>query len=307
MIEILEELKNRNIKRVFIQIADGLKTKILEIINDLEKNGIETVLCMENTYGACDVREYEARLLNCDAILHIGHTNFGVKTEIPVIYYAYFIDFEKNYIEKIIEKNFDKIKNFSSFCLVSNVNYHKVLLKVKDILTNLGKKVFIGKTLEFEGQILGCNVSAALSEEKKIDCFIVISSGKFYSLGLTLKTKKPVFLMDLDSQKIISLENIRKKYEKIIAWNKSFIKDAKKIGILVSWKRGQMFGDPFKIKKLLEEKGKKCYILAFDEISYEKIEGLKLDLLVNCACPRIFPDDYEKFKIPIVNYFDVIY
>ena len=56
------------------------------------------------------------------------------------------------------------------------------------------------------------------------------------------------------------------------------------------------------MKNKLEKIGKKVYLLAFDEVSPEKLEGLKLDFLINCACPRIGIDDLRKFKIPIVNY-----
>ena len=305
MDEILEKLKKIKAKRVFVQFADGLKKDILNICEKLEKENIETVICMENTYGACDVREYEAKLLNCDAILHIGHANFGVKAKLPVIYWEYFLDFEKEKIEKIIEKNLNTLKNYEKIGLIASVNYFKALKLAKEILENFEKKVLISKTLEYEGQILGCNISAALSIENKVDCFLLITSGKFYAIGALLKVKKPLFVLDMDKERIVDLEKEKRKYLKIIAWNKSFLKDAKKIGILVSWKRGQYFGDPFKLKKRLEKKGKKCYILSFDEISYEKIEGLKLDLLINCACPRIFPDDYEKYKIPIINYSNV--
>lgn len=38
-----------------------------------------------------------------------------------------------------------------------------------------------------------------------------------------------------------------------------------------------------------------------DEVTPEKIEGLKLDALINFACPRIGIDDLSRYKIPILN------
>ncbi|MCS7123696.1 MAG: diphthamide biosynthesis enzyme Dph2 [Candidatus Aenigmarchaeota archaeon] len=298
MKDLIEKLKKIGAKRIFIQIADGLKQEILKIVNILEKNGFETIVCMENNYGACDVREYEARLFKCDTILHIGHSDFGVKTKIKTIYYEFFINKDINF------KELEKI-NYKKIGLISSVNFIPILKRVKEYLKSIGKKVFLAKTLRYEGQITGCNISAASMIEKKVDCFLLITSGKFYALALFQKIKKPIFVFDIDKNRLVNLSKDFEKYEKIIAWNKVVLKNATNIGILVSWKKGQMFGNPFKLKKLLEKVGKKCYILAFDEISEEKLEGLKLDLLINCACPRIFPDDYEKFKLPIINYYHV--
>jgi diphthamide biosynthesis enzyme Dph1/Dph2-like protein len=82
-------------------------------------------------------------------------------------------------------------------------------------------------------------------------------------------------------------------------------KEAKSIGLLVSWKKGQMFGNPFRLKNNLEKQGKKVYILAMDEISSEKIEGLKLDFLVNFACPRIEYPEFTELKTPMLNWYQV--
>jgi len=75
--EAIEAMKKEKVKRVFIQFPEGLKSKILEIADILEKNGIDPIICLENTYGACDLRDEEALRLKCDAILHLGHNEFG--------------------------------------------------------------------------------------------------------------------------------------------------------------------------------------------------------------------------------------
>jgi 2-(3-amino-3-carboxypropyl)histidine synthase len=59
-----------------------------------------------------------------------------------------------------------------------------------------------------------------------------------------------------------------------------------------------------KIKKQLEKKGKKAYIITADQITPEKILGLKIDCIVNTACPRI-SEDFEIFKKIILNPEDI--
>ncbi len=301
--EIISELKKNGIRRIFIQIAEGLKIKAKEIVDFFEKEGFEVILSIEPTYGACDVKDEEALRFNCQAIVHIGHSDFGVKTKIPTYYLHYIFDVKKEKIEKFKEE-IKKIK-YKKIGIVTSLQYVKYVDEIERILKENSFEVFKSKTLEYEAQILGCNVSAAKSIENLIEAFLVITEGKFYPIGLLLNTEKPIFVFDLEKEEIYEISNLREKYRKIIAWNYVKFKEAKEIGLLVSWKKGQIFFDPLKIKKYLESKGKKVYIFVADEIVPEKLIGIDVDCLVNLACPRIF-DDIERYKIPFINYIDLI-
>lgn len=298
MKESIEKLKEMKAKSVFVQFPEGLKLRIQDMVKELEKNGFEVVICLEKCFGACDVRDNEAAALGCDAILHIGHEKFVHKTSIPVVYWEYFIDADPL---PILEKEFEKIKDFERIGLITSIQFIHTIPIIKEYLEKRGKDVFAHKALQYPGQVLGCSLEAARAVEDKVDCFLCISAGKFYGLGVVLITNKPVLCLDLERKEIHGLDELKRKIQKITAWNKGQLGDAKKVGVLVSWKKGQ-FKSPFKIKDELEKQGKEVFILAFDEITPERLEGLKLDCLVNLACPRIGIDDLEKYKIPIVNY-----
>jgi len=270
----------------------------LKILNELEKNGFEPILSVEKCFGACDVRENEAKLLKCDAILHIGHERFLPKSKVPVVYWEYFMESDPL---PILEKELEKLKDFEKIGLITSIQFVKLLPRVEEFLKKRGKKVFIHKALQYPGQVLGCDLRAAKAIEKKVDCFLAISAGEFYAAGLVLQTEKPVLNLDLERREIRNLEEFKKKVQKIVVWNKAQLKDAKRIGLIVSWKKGQL-KLPFELKKRLEAKGKEVYILAMDEVTPEKIEGLELDFLINFACPRIAIDDQAKYPIPILNY-----
>lgn len=300
--EVIKKLKAAKAKRIFVQFPEGLKLKIQNISDDLEKEGFEVVLCMERVYGGCDVREEEAKRLKCDAILHIAHEDFGVKSKLPVVYWNYFIEADPL---PALEKEFHKIDAFKKIGLVTSLQFVHALPKVAEYLESHGKEVFIRKSLQFPGQILGCRVEAGLAIENKVDAFLCISAGKFYPLGLAIRTNKTVLNLDLERQQIHDMKEQKMRVKKIVEWNKAQLKEAKKVGLVVSWKCGQMFGNPGKIKQQLEKQGKKVYILSFDEFSSDKIEGLKLDMLINTACPRIGTDDLERIKIPLLNWYDV--
>ena len=299
MEEAIKELKKLKVKKLFIQYPEGIKLRIQDISKKIEENGIDTIISIEPCYGACDIREDEAKKLGCDTILHIGHEKFIQKTKMPVVYWEYFIEEDAL---PILEKDFEKIKQFKKIGLITSIQFVHSIPKVKNFLEKKGKEVFVHNALQHPGQVLGCNLEAAKKIEGNIDCFLCISAGKFYGLGIVLITDKSVLCLDLERKEIYSLDELKKKIQKIIAWNKASLKDAKKVGILVSWKKGQMRAEPFEIKKELERKGKEVYVFAMDEITPEKLEGLKLDALVSLACPRIGIDDLERYKIPVVNW-----
>lgn len=297
MKEIIDKLRSLKARRIFIQYPEGLKLRIQEISRRLEKEGFEILICCEPTFGACDVRDVEAERLGCEAILHIGHSDFGVGSEIPVIYWEYEIDADSI---PVLEKEFHKLKPYRKIGLVTSVQFVSAMRKVKEYLENTGKEVYVHKALKYPGQVLGCCTYATEAIQDKVDCFLYVGAGKFYTLGVGLSTTKPVLCLDLEKKEIYDQEELKKKIQRVMAWNIEQFKEAKKIGILVSWKKGQL-QSPFDIKKKLEKNNKEVYILAMDEISPEKVVGLKLDCLVNSACPRIGTDELQRYKIPIIN------
>ena len=52
--------------------------------------------------------------------------------------------------------------------------------------------------------------------------------------------------------------------------------------------------------------GKEVFVFAFDELSLPKLEGLKVDAMISFGCPRIATDDLEKYKVPFVNFTELI-
>ena len=301
MKSVVKQLKKIRAKKIFVQFPEGLKPKILGIATKLLDEGFEPVLCLEPTYGACDVRDEEAKRLKCDAILHIGHTDFGVKSKLPIVYWEYFIDANPL---PIIKKGLKLFKNYKKIGLACSLQYCKTIEKLSKFLAKKGYKVIVPPGEKYPGQILGCR-QKVLSVDQRIDAWIVVSAGKFHALGLALASKKPVYNLDLEARKIYSVDKLKWKTKKIIEWNKKIVDEAETIGILVSWKKGQLV-QPYKLKKFLEKNGKKVYILAADDIQPEKIEGIKLDLLINTACPRVAIDDIAKYKIPIINISELV-
>ena len=280
-----------------LQIPEGLRTKALDIADEID----DVLIYGETCYGSCDLPIHVAKALNCDKIIHYGHSKF-MDSEIPVEYKEIREDYDP---VPVLENEIGKIKQ-DKIGLVSALQFLDSLKKAKQFLESKDKKVIIGKGTFNDGQILGCDVSAGKSIEKEVDSFLYIGSGKFHPLGLALETKKPVWVLDVEKQEIKDLEELKEKFMKQRYATIALAKDAKKFGILVSIKAGQMKIElAKKIKEDIVKKGKKAYILVFDEVKPEKLLGYDLDCYINTACPRIVIEDRTRFEKPIINPYEI--
>ena len=272
-----------------LQVPDGMKRKALKIADDLG----DVLIDCESCFGACDLAIQEAKVLGCDKIVHYGHSKV-IDTDIPVEYVELRQDYDPLPILKKHSINERRIG------LVSTLQFLDSLEKARKYLEEKGKVVKIGKGKFNAGQILGCDVSAAKAVEKDVDAFLYIGSGNFHPLGLAMQTEKPVYFLDVEKGEVTVVDKgkfLKQKYAAI-----AIAKDARTFGILVSIKPGQLNLKLAKeIKRKIEAKGKKAYILVFNEIKPEKLIGLELDCYVNTACPRIAIDNRTDFKKPILN------
>lgn len=283
--------------KILLQVPEGLKTKALEIAKKLEKKGNQVLISCEPCYGGCDLRDKEAKQLNVDKIIHYGHTKF-IDSDIPVDYEEYRIDINPL---PILEKNIEKI-NYKRIGLITTLQFVDSLEKVKEFLESKGKIVEVGKGKNdkrklYSGQILGCDITNAKQIENKVDCFLFIGSGRFHPLGL--ENEKSLFVLDIEKNSLEELNREKFLKQRLVAIE--LAKDCNKFGILISTKPGQLnLKLAEEIKNKIEKKGKKAFLLVFDEIEPEKLEGLDLDCYINTACPRLV-DDRGLFKKPILN------
>lgn len=293
--EITGLLKRKRAKRIMVQVPEGLKTSVQGLSDALEKNGFEVLVSIEPCFGACDLRDREAKALDCDALLHIGHADMGVASEVPVIYYDYFMDHD---FVPLLRDFANQIK-YKNICLVTTVQFLGAIKAAKKFMESRGFSVRDG------GKIMGCDAGLAKKYEKVVDCYLFIGSGRFHPLGLQERVGKPVLFLDIENRR---LENLIGKKNKSEIRRRLRIEKAigmKNFGILVSTKPGQSkIKLALKIRSGLKAAGKNAYVLVGDCFTAEKLLGMRIDVLVNTSCPRI-RDDYEQFNKVILNPEDV--
>jgi 2-(3-amino-3-carboxypropyl)histidine synthase len=307
MKSIRSKLVKAKAKRVMIQVPEGLKPDIVEIARLHEEKGIAAIISLEPCFGACDLRDREAKELGCDALVHIGHSDLGLRAAVPVIYEEHKVDFDP---VTLLKRYMKKLLRFNTIGLFSTIQYLGSLEKAKAFLEKGNKKAVIAKPKKRRlkpGQILGCDYSAAESVAGEVDCFLFIGSGRFHPLGLVAMTNKPVFFLDIERKDMTEISRERRKLEIKRRLRIEKAKGLTNFMIFVSTKPGQTnMKLAEELKNILLKRGKRTFIVTADALTPEKIMGIPADAIVNTACPRIY-DDQLALGLVILNPDDVKY
>ncbi|RLI95822.1 MAG: diphthamide biosynthesis enzyme Dph2 [Candidatus Aenigmatarchaeota archaeon] len=303
---LVDKVAKKKPRRVFLQYPEGLKLSIFDISEKLERLGAEVFISCDPCFGSCDMKDLEAKALGCDLLVHIGHTEMKLprKTAVPAIYEDYRIDIDPTHL---LDEHIQALGPCESICLVTTAQYISAIEPAKRFLEEHGKKVYVGQPslAKHPGQILGCDHSAAEPFDNMVDCFLFLGTGRFHPLGLAAKVKKTVLVLDFETSVLENMNSERDMMVRIKTMQIEKAKEMKRFGVLVSTKPGQSHpGTAEKVKKRLKGKGKDARILVMDQITPEKILGMKIDALVNCSCPRL-SEDFRQFKKPILDPEDV--
>jgi 2-(3-amino-3-carboxypropyl)histidine synthase len=301
---LIKRLKRARAKKIFLQVPEGLKTAVQDIASDMEKAGFVVFVSIEPCFGACDIRDREAKSIGCDVLVHIGHSDYGAKSCLPVIYEEYRMDFDP---VPLLEAHLSDLRGFRSIGLVTTVQYLSGLAKAGTFLRGQGKRIVLGppKKRGHPGQVLGCDFSGPRSIEKSVDCFLFLGTGSFHPLGLAMEVDKPVLFLDFESSELIDLRQEKFNLQKIRYARIAKASGARNFGIIVSTKPGQ--SHPLlaeKAKERLESMGRRAWIIVGDQITPEKLLGLNIEALVDTACPRI-TEDSRRFRKPIISPEDI--
>lgn len=209
-----------------------------------------------------------------------------------------------------IRKNLAQIKRFKRVGLFTTVQHIHKIAAVKDFLEKQDIKILLsnskkgtscqGPRATYCGQLLGCDSTPARS--MNVDAYLYIGTGEFHPIAISLETDRPVFKLNPHSKKIeLIAEAVKRKWLAKQAARISKLKDAKKIGILVSSKPGQY--KP-KLAERLQKKFKNSYVFISDMITPQALMDFPdIDVWINTACPRLVEDSWPK---PLVNADEVL-
>jgi 2-(3-amino-3-carboxypropyl)histidine synthase len=319
--DVLDFARKRGVKRLLLQFANGLKQYSCSVVEELNRElpNVEVLVSGSSCYGACDLAFEEALRVGADGIVHYGHSPFpetfahANKLGIDVLFVEAFSKAEL--LSKAVDRSLDVLCSMKD---VVNVGITASLQEVPHIalmrqrLEKEGYRVLVGfgsDRVKYAGQVLGCDYTSALSIKDKVEIFIHLSGGLFHALGLGLATQRPVVLCDPYRGEAREIEyEVRKVKAARLYYVVRAMEEAKQYCVVIGckWRQRHLYS-AMRVKKKLEEKGKKVYLLILHEVSPQALENFpEPDAFIITACPRIPIDDYMNYRRPVLTVLEAL-
>lgn len=312
-------LQRYNSQRVALQFPEGLLMYACMIADILERfASVETVIMGDVTYGACCVDDFTAAALNCDFMVHYGHSCLIPidTTTIRVLYV--FVD---------IQLNLDR-----AFCLLLDYFAGELTNKIEMSNQNIGYKILLVGTIQFvtslvsiknhletlhnftviipqakplsPGEILGCT-APKVAEPDTYDALLYVGDGRFHLEAMMMSNPSITAYRydpytDILSREFYDFEAMHHMRRTAI----EALNGASCIGLILSTLGRQ--GNPTILERLKEkcqETGLQVVVLLLSEITPEKLSQYEegVDAWIQVACPRLSIDWGYTFRKPILS------
>lgn len=241
--ELNEVLKRKS--RVALQMPDGFmiySVLIADILGTFAN--CETVILGDITYGACCIDDLGSKALECDIIIHYGHSCLVPVTETCIKSMYVFVDIQidlENFINTIL-LNFPNKEQ--PLYLLGSIQYNNsVFMAKKKLIEYEYKNIIIPQTKpRSNGEVLGCtspkiNVNNLNNEENKNNQeqlkIIFLCDGRFHMESAMIANPEFEFYQYNPFLKVMTLEKYDVELMKQIRQDMiKRCKDCKTIGII---------------------------------------------------------------------------
>ncbi|KAJ3294293.1 Diphthamide biosynthesis protein 1 [Borealophlyctis nickersoniae] len=257
---------------------------------------VETLVMGDVTYGACCVDDFTARGLNCDFLIHYGHSCLGV-TPIKTMYVFVDIGIDIQHFVETVRYNFD---HGASLVLIATVQFLTSLQGAKQSL-NGDFTITIPQSKPLSpGEILGCTAPKLGTH----DALVYLGDGRFHLEAIMIANPSlPAYRYDPYAKSFT-----RERYDHIEmhALRKHAVeagKKAKKWGIILGTLGRQ--GSPKVldyIQTQLRLRNIPYILILLSEIFPSKLAQFRdIDTWVQVACPRLSIDWGYAFAKPLLT------
>jgi 2-(3-amino-3-carboxypropyl)histidine synthase len=295
-------IRENRVKRALVQAPPGLRNVAGKFVEELSSTLEEALLHGGGCWGGCDLAVAHARAVGADGIIHLGHARFLDEDPMPTLYLEC-RRADPEPLLKTLERGINVLDGYEKIGLGATVQWLDHLDQVKLLLEGHGVITLMGppiRPLRYEGQVLGCAYQPLLQLSSKVEGYLIIGS-RFHGLGLGLQTEKPVYYLDPE---LGVLDGLKAGVERLLRSRYGYIeraREARRMGIIVSVKPGQLrMRCAMKLKRLLEKAGRRAEILIMDDVNMEMLRDSGLEAFINTACPRLSIEDQERIKLPLL-------
>lgn len=327
------QIKKHGAKRVALQLPEGLQLFATLLAKIFERFcGCRIVILGDVTYGACCVDDFTAKSLDCDFMVHYGHSCLVpvTKTFVKTLYVFVEIVIDVDHVEALIRKylllkdiseeetealgldTVERIKGMKKIALVSTVQFistvHVVKQRLLDLCTSLNIQLYIPQSRPLSsGEVLGCTAPQLPSE---VDGILYVGDGRFHLEAIMIanpQLKGSYFRYDPYSKRF-TLEgyNHEEMHQRRLAAIES-ARSAKRFGLILGTLGRQ--GSPTVLDDLrskLEAHNRPYLTALMSEIKPAKLAKFKgIDCWVQVACPRLSIDWSGAFDRPILTPYEL--
>ena len=297
---IFQIIKEKKPVSVSLNGPDGILPQVQDMAAKIsEKFNIPAYVLADTTWGTCDLNSNASKILGADIQFNIGHT---INTE-SIQENLFLIDaFDDVGFESVAQKC-SPILEGKTISLVTDSQHLHQVQSVKEILTKNKINVLIGKGKGQlnDGQVFGCEFYPASELKNDVDAYVFLGQSNFHAAGIALATNLPTFVLDPYFNEVRDVTEFAQKLKKKATLAIYKAADAKSFGVIIGLKEGQLSKVfALKIKKELEQEGKKVQLFALTDITNERLQNLKgIDAFIQVACPRISTDN--QFDKPVLS------
>lgn len=281
---VVEKMPER---RVLVQIPEGLKVHLDEILEIFQEYGKEAIVDLDPVYGACDIRINEMRAVGAETIVHIGHRKM---LDIPGVYY---VEYPRDVDVDAVIQSIREISGDRKACFATTANFSWILERVKGI-----PSIVVGKgswRVPGEGIVLGCDTTAC---DVEADLNIFLGDGRFHPMAIWINTQRPTYVVLPNGEhREVSFESVLKRRLTLVG-----SLDGRRVGVIVSSKLGQnRWKLAQQLKDLAERRGYIVRLYVSDYLEPSYLLGLEEDFYVYTGCPRVPIDDSERYEKPLLT------
>ena len=298
--KIFEEIQTKNPVSVSLNGPDGILPQVQATAQKIMKRfGIPAYVLADTTWGTCDLNSNGAKILGAEMQFNIGHTiNMPILQDNVILIDAY-----DDVVFDTVAKKCAKILHGKKISLVTDSQHLHQVDSVKEILTNNGVVVHIGKGKGQlnDGQVFGCEFYPATELKDRVEAYVFLGQSNFHASGIALSTNKPTYVLDPYFNEVREVSEFAQKLKRKATLAIYKAAEAKSFGIIIGLKEGQLSKlTGLKFKKELEMEGKEVQLLALTDITNERLRNLKgIDAFIQVACPRISTDN--QFDKPVLS------
>ncbi|RMF31459.1 MAG: diphthamide biosynthesis enzyme Dph2, partial [Candidatus Nitrosothermus koennekii] len=156
-----------------------------------------------------------------------------------------------------------------------------------------------GKGQLNDGQVFGCEFYPAYDIKDEIEAYLFLGQSMFHAAGVAIASNKPTYMLDPYFNEVKEVNSFAEQLKKrsILSIYKAL--DARKIGIVVGLKEGQLMINRVKDIKAKLEKHKEVSLIALTNVTEDRLQLFDADAFIQIACPRISTDN--PFKKPVLS------